>query len=77
MENQPKWIGMSKTVLGIIVAALVSLGPALGLELGDEPGQFFNNLADSLVTTASLAFAAWGRLTAKQTVTVLPKKKTE
>lgn len=75
MDQTPKWIGLSKTIMGILVAALVSLGPAFGLELGDNPGQFFNSLVDSLVTAASLLFAAYGRLTANKSVSVLPPKK--
>ena len=78
MEDQSKWIAKSKTLWGAIIAALPVLAPIFGLDLSpDDVAQ----IGDSGVSVIDAAFGVvggllviYGRLTASQPATMLPKK---
>lgn len=68
-----KFILLSRTILGIIVAALPILLPQLGISFSEEDGKFITDAADSIVTSAGLVVAAIGRFMAKEPLTLDPR----
>lgn len=68
---EPKWIGKSKTFLGIAFATAVQMAPLLGLTFSADDAAMVGDIADKLLTGIGLAFALYGRFNAKQTVMLL------
>lgn len=59
-----KFFLKSKTIIGILVIAVVSLAPEIGISFSSDDGVFVNQLVDQIVQTAGLVVAAYGRFVA-------------
>ena len=60
-----KFVLKSKTIIGLIVATLAMWAPQLGLDFSQEDGAFVMTHLNELIATASVAFAAFGRIVAE------------
>lgn len=65
-----KFFLLSKTIIGIIVAALPVLLPQLGISFTAEDGIFITEAWDGIVQAAGLVLAAYGRFKAEKKLTV-------
>ncbi|MAU40962.1 MAG: hypothetical protein CMF31_05000 [Kordiimonas sp.] len=72
-ENEPKWFLKSKTVIGAIMAILPTLLPVFGVSFSTEEVGLVNGAVDATITAGGALLAVYGRFTAKESVTVLPK----
>lgn len=64
----------SKTILGILVATVVSLAPVVGLNFSPDDGVFINDVVDKIFQAAGLVLAAYGRFVAKEKLSVKPQE---
>jgi hypothetical protein len=55
----------SKTILGILITALVSLAPEVGISFSEGDGAFIMDGVDQVIELFGIALATWGRLTAQ------------
>lgn len=55
----------SKTILGILITAFVSLAPELGWSFSEADGEFIMDGVDQAIEAVGLVLATWGRLTAE------------
>jgi protein-S-isoprenylcysteine O-methyltransferase Ste14 len=55
----------SKTILGIVVTAVVALAPELGFSFSESDGEFITQSVDAALEAVGLALATWGRITAE------------
>lgn len=60
-----KGLMTSKTVFGILIAAVIQLAPELGFSFSAEDGVLFESTFDSILTAISSLFAVYGRIVAK------------
>lgn len=65
-----KFFVKSKTIWGLTVAFAIGVLPVLGVSFTAEDSVLFTELFDSILQTASLAFAAYGRVVASAPLTV-------
>lgn len=68
MEN--KIFLKSKTIWGVLIAALPALLPALGVTFSADDTHMISQLGDAIFQTAGLAIAAYGRFVAKTSLSV-------
>lgn len=54
-----------KTYLGIGIAALPQIAPALGLTVSGDDAALISQAVDSIITTIGLILAAYGRFVTK------------
>lgn len=60
----------SKTIWGVVIAALPALLPALGVSFSADDTHMISQLGDAVFQAVGLAFAAYGRFVAKTSVSV-------
>lgn len=72
--NESKSLFASKTLWGVVIAALPSLAKLFGYDIADVAGftQGANEAVDGIVTLVGSALAVYGRL--KATATLVAKK---
>lgn len=68
----PKFALKSKTILGIILTALPTLAPALGIGLEDQA--LISSGIDAIITVLGASLGAYGRFVAKEPITIKAKK---
>lgn len=61
----------SKTILGIVFSALPTLLPALGFSYSVDDAQLVSSTVDALIQAGGLVFAVYGRLVAKNSLTII------
>ena len=71
MEN--KIFLKSKTIWGVVIAALPALLPAFGLTMADDGLSLISQLGDAVLQAVGLGLAAYGRFVAKTGVSVTGK----
>lgn len=69
--NMPKFALKSKTILGVIIAALPTIGPVLGIGLEDQA--LISSGIDAVITLIGAALGAYGRFVAKEPITLKTK----
>lgn len=62
---EEKWVGQSKTILGVVLSTLVLWAPQFGLDFGEADASFFADAWNELLATGFAAFAIYGRVVAK------------
>lgn len=70
MDN--KFFAKSKTIWGLIIAALPQLALLFGFDFSDQDASELNDLVLQLVSVAGLIWAAIGRFKAKNNLTLKP-----
>jgi hypothetical protein len=68
MESK-KFILGSKTILGLLMTAIVIFAPYLGLSFSEQEGILFTQLIDLLLTGFGLGLAGVGRVVADKPLT--------
>ena len=71
----PKWFLKSKTIIGVLAAAIPTLLPVLGVGSDPQDGVLIQSVADRVIELGGLGIAVWGRFSASSPVTILPTKK--
>ena len=67
-----KFIGFSKTVQGLVVAAIPTVMQLLGVEWGPEDTAQTADIMYQAIQLAGLAWAFYGRVEAKQSLRLKP-----
>lgn len=62
----------SVTILGVIVAFLVNVGPMMGLTFSAEDGQMVTEGYDAILTSIATLVAVWGRVRATSQIRLVP-----
>lgn len=60
----------SKTVIGVVIAALPTLLPALGVDFSAADGQFVSSSVDAIIQGVGSILALYGRFVAKDKLKV-------
>ena len=68
MNDEQKWVGKSKTVLGVVLATLTLWLPQFGVDFGEADASFFAEAWNELLATGFAAYAIYGRVTARAKV---------
>jgi len=67
-----KFFLKSKTIIGILIAAVMQLAPFIGISFGEDDAAVVNNVVDIIITFFGLTLGAVGRFTAKQDLKLTP-----
>lgn len=81
MEQENKFVGKSKTIIGAILVFLSMLAPAIGVDFtageADSLTSQLTSLIDQGIGAVGLVMIVWGRFSAKTKLTVLPGNPTD
>lgn len=65
-----KFLLKSKTIIGILLTAFVALAPQFGINFTADDSALISQSVDAIIQAVTLTFAAYGRIAAKDKVTV-------
>jgi len=72
MADLEKFFLKSKTIVGVLATFLVGVLPMVGITFGMEDGALITQLWDSVIQTATLGLAAYGRIKAQGSISATP-----
>ena len=70
---ETKWFATSTTVIGLVLTALVTFAPMIGLSFSADDAQLVSANIDKVLQGVFLLVSMWGRIRAAQPLSLMPK----